>query len=212
MLVVNEIFSSFDGEVNLFGQGRRTVFLRLQGCNEKCPHCDSPASINKKDGFYCNEEVLVNLIDSYKCNKVTITGGEPLLQDILALVCDLKKKHYNISIETNGTLNPDPLLLKIVDSWIVDCKIYDKEWVSKFNFNIFSLEECDWIKFIIGNEDDFKTSVKVFNNWKLKKTKVNFAWSPIYEKLSYKEVMVLMDKYKINGNINIQLHKFIGVR
>jgi 7-carboxy-7-deazaguanine synthase len=40
-LDVNDIFASIDGEVNGWGQGRPTTFIRLSGCNLRCSYCDT---------------------------------------------------------------------------------------------------------------------------------------------------------------------------
>lgn len=208
MYDVNEIFCSFDGEVNFFGQGKRSVFIRLQGCNLYCDFCDSPATIDSQ-GTKINTEDLISKVIDYNCNKVTITGGEPLLQDITDLVCELKKKGIKISVETNGTIMPSILLLNLVDCWIVDCKIGSKEWKEKSDFVFSALRSTDWIKFIIKTEEDFIKSIETQH---ILNTKANFAWSPILPDVDYRQMWNWMDINKVNGVLNIQLHKLIGVR
>lgn len=44
-LRVSEIFYSLNGEVCSAGQGSPAVFIRLAGCNMKCPYCDTPETI-----------------------------------------------------------------------------------------------------------------------------------------------------------------------
>ena len=42
MLDVYSVYNSIDGEVNGFnGIGECTTFIRLKGCNLKCPYCDT---------------------------------------------------------------------------------------------------------------------------------------------------------------------------
>ena len=38
---ISEIFTSVNGEVTGWGQGSLTTFVRLHGCNLKCPYCDA---------------------------------------------------------------------------------------------------------------------------------------------------------------------------
>ena len=38
---VYSVYSSVDGEVNGFYQGRQATFIRLAGCNLNCSYCDT---------------------------------------------------------------------------------------------------------------------------------------------------------------------------
>lgn len=74
-----EIFDSVEGE------GKRTgymaVFVRFAGCNLRCSYCDTAYSWNVKDAAeVLNLAELLDRIHSYPWKKVTLTGGEPLLQ------------------------------------------------------------------------------------------------------------------------------------
>lgn len=212
MLNINEIFCSFDGEVSSFCQGRRTVFVRLQECNIQCPYCDTKHSTYKKNSLLFENKHILEIIDEYQCDKVTITGGEPLLQanEVLDLVCDLKKNQIQISIETNGSIEIKPLFFSLADSWVVDYKINLAGY--KFRFPIKYMDKNDWIKFPIRNENEFIISLTILSELRLINKNFNVAWSAIYPKMNNKKLMDLMNKYKVNGNINIQLHKLLGVK
>lgn len=82
------------------GPGIRTV-LFLQGCKKKCKDCHNPSTwdINKgKD--YDVEEIVEELIKKCLNKKLTVSGGEPLLQypAILELVKNLN--NFDITIYT----------------------------------------------------------------------------------------------------------------
>ena len=96
-LRVDEIFDSIQGE----GQdvGRLTTFVRLTGCNLRCKWCDTQ---HAQTG---GTEIPVGEIASRCGYRVSITGGEPLLQDIGALIGAFEKAR-EISVETNGTHIP----------------------------------------------------------------------------------------------------------
>ena len=213
MISINEIFCSFDGEVNAFGQGRRTVFVRLQGCNLACKWCDQSEAIKSVDiqhQAWSLSEVL-RKVDSLECSKVTITGGEPLVQyeALLELICELKKTEYYISVETNGSLDVDSLMVSLVDSWVVDFKPFYE--YADFRFPYHLLDMNDWIKFVITNKEDFIESLSAKYEIDMDK-KTNFAWSAVYPHITNTQLADLMMTYKVNGNINVQLHKLLGVK
>ncbi len=215
MLNINEIFCSIDGEVNAFGQGRRTVFIRLQGCSlqrNPCKYCDTKDSISNETKHLLTNDEILNIVKEYQCDKVTITGGEPLLQydKLLDLVCDLKKKQYKISVETNGSINVDPLLFSLVDSWIVDCKLNMKKYA--FKFPIHLMRTTDWIKFPIEDEDDFRDSLYFIGHFQETNINFNVAWSAIYPKMTNTQLLDFMIKHKVNGCLNVQLHKLLEVK
>ncbi len=77
---VVEIFSSINGEGVRAGQ--LAVFVRMQGCNLNCAYCDTKWA-NEADArfHWTSTEEIVELLRSMEIKNVTITGGEPLLQE-----------------------------------------------------------------------------------------------------------------------------------
>ena len=100
-LPVMEIFDSIQGEGQYIGWP--ATFIRLAGCNLRCPWCDT-----KESWTYPALSVSVDEIVS-KCNRdmVVITGGEPCLYDLSELTSQLCGQDKFICLETNGTL-PTP--------------------------------------------------------------------------------------------------------
>lgn len=104
---VSEIFGpTIQGEGPSVGVP--AIFLRLYGCSERCPFCDSAYSI---EGGEYTEMTLTEI--AIKINEIRgdtqtliITGGEPLLQfDEKSLYRIFDEWRYNrIEIETNGNL------------------------------------------------------------------------------------------------------------
>ena len=99
---VNEIFYSLQGEG--YFTGRPAVFIRLSGCNLKCPFCDTDFSEYKD----MTEEEIVDEVCklSIDCHFVVITGGEPTLQDCTYLIDLLHRNKYSVAMESNGTRKP----------------------------------------------------------------------------------------------------------
>ncbi len=105
-LVVSEVFDSIQGEG--LNMGLPATFIRLAGCNLKCPWCDE----GDKPG---EERSIDELCELIRSPKVVITGGEPTLQasQLLDLVTELALRETpdiaQIMLETNCTADPDYL-------------------------------------------------------------------------------------------------------
>ncbi len=117
-----EIFHTLQGEGPSLGAP--ATFLRLSLCNLHCCWCDTPYTWNwegtpwpHQDGtkFARTEQIieltptqLAPLISRHQCNRLVLTGGEPLLQqkELVELTRLLPDVPF-IEVETNGTQIPD---------------------------------------------------------------------------------------------------------
>ena len=96
---VNEIFYSIQGEG--MNTGRPAVFIRLSGCNLKCPFCDTDFSKYREMTAYQIADEVCAI--SKGCRFVVITGGEPTLQDCVPLIDILQRNGFEVAMESNGT-------------------------------------------------------------------------------------------------------------
>lgn len=96
---VNEIFYSLQGEGRW--AGRAALFLRLSGCNLRCPFCDTDFHAFRE--MTAGDIVGALCAESSECRFVVVTGGEPSLQLDDALVDALHAEGFYIAMETNGT-------------------------------------------------------------------------------------------------------------
>lgn len=101
VLLVNEIFYTIQGEGP--DSGRTAVFVRLSKCNLRCYFCDTEFEKGEEMGRRSIVEQVLDLAKPNGCRLVVITGGEPLLQNIVPLVQDLNKLGFQCSVETAGT-------------------------------------------------------------------------------------------------------------
>ena len=94
---VNEIFYSLQGEG--YYAGTAAVFVRLSGCNLRCPFCDT----QHESGIEMSDEEIAKEAAKYPARLVVITGGEPSLQLTKSLVDALHDEDKFVAVETNGT-------------------------------------------------------------------------------------------------------------
>ncbi len=98
MRKINEIFYSLQGEGA--HTGVPCVFVRFSGCNLKCTFCDTAHS----DGVEMSDADIVTYINTFPCEWIVLTGGEPSLHIDSAFIHTLHVgTGKKIAIETNGT-------------------------------------------------------------------------------------------------------------
>jgi 7-carboxy-7-deazaguanine synthase len=118
--VVKEIFKTLQGEGAM--AGRVAVFCRFAGCNlwsgreqdrhsAVCRFCDTDfvGVDGTFGGRYCDHAALASAIEREWGEQVSqrfvvLTGGEPLLQVNDELIDELHRRHFEIAVETNGTV------------------------------------------------------------------------------------------------------------
>ena len=105
-LRVQSIFPTIQGEGPF--SGVPATFLRLAGCNLACTFCDTDFESNYESGLMQMEEVAAQ-VHNHKNKLVVLTGGEPLLQNIVPLCFALTLHGHHVQIETAGTIWPDGL-------------------------------------------------------------------------------------------------------
>lgn len=129
---VIEIFASIDGEGSR--QGLLTTFLRLHDCNIRCSYCDTTYSYGI-DSVFTEMTVaeVANVIESLGNHRITITGGEPLLQEaaVVELIDELNRRNVQtMQDNTSGQAG---------STCIIDIDKFDKREMlnnSLYDFNI----------------------------------------------------------------------------
>lgn len=97
------------------GPGVRSVVF-FQGCDIHCKGCQNPSSWNIEDGISYNVEELGDLLKQKVINKkLTLSGGEPLLQKSAVIELIDKLPDFDIILYTGHDLDevPKEILQKI---------------------------------------------------------------------------------------------------
>jgi len=218
-LLVASCFPSIDGEVNWFGQGVPTWFIRLAGCNLRCwgsaGGCDTPQALRAESGAPTSVETLVDMVKNSGLGKVTITGGEPLLQkDALgSLLMLLEKAGIGISVETNGSIMPCFEGAWAVRSWVVDHKCPstgEHEKMAPLERMYEALSERDYIKFVVGDDGDYDYAVKKIRGLPARAAAPRLAFSPKEGAMPASELAAKMLRDRLaTVQLNVQIHKYI---
>jgi pyruvate formate lyase activating enzyme len=94
----------------------------LQGCNFKCSYCHNPELVDTKLFQPCiKENEVLDFLNTRKgkLDAVTITGGEPTIQDdLVPFIKQIKKMKFAIKLDTNGS---QPQVVKtLLDEKLLD--------------------------------------------------------------------------------------------
>lgn len=97
-LLINDVFWTFQGEGA--NAGRRALFVRMPYCNLHCSWCDTSFNSYKR----WTEEEFVKFANQERAGFAVLTGGEPTMNKQLPRIIELlKKEHFVIAVESNGT-------------------------------------------------------------------------------------------------------------
>lgn len=211
MFRINEKFVSIDGEGPT--AGALSVFIRFAGCNLRCAWCDTVyAQKNEDFSETASASEIVSYIKSTGLNHVTLTGGEPLLQDgMIGLLSRLVD--YQVHIETNGSVNIAPFRVGKNIHFVLDYKLPCSGMEDKMyarNFDVAA--ENDAVKFVAASRDDLERAVQVMDKYRLtERTQVYI--SCVFGRLAPAEVVDFMKEHRLQGvKLQLQMHKYIGVK
>jgi 7-carboxy-7-deazaguanine synthase len=204
-LLINEIFYSIQGESTW--SGLPCGFVRLSQCNLRCRYCDTIYAYEGGD-FMEIKDVLKRL-RPYHCAHVTITGGEPLLQkETPALVKDLIQNGFNVSMETNGSLDiglVDDRCIKVMD---LKCPSSGMQAYNRTE-NLMRLGPLDQVKFVISNATDFEFAHQEADRLSGAVQADRILFSPVHGLLPSSDLARWMLDAHTHGRLQIQLHKYL---
>ena len=204
-LSVSEIFYSLQGE-SLYA-GLPCAFVRLAGCNLRCRYCDTTYAY--AGGATMEIPDIINKVESFNCQLIEVTGGEPLLQkNTPALVSNLLDRGHTVLIETNGTLDIqaiDPRCIRIVD---IKCPGSGESAKTRFS-NFEQLSPKDQVKFVITDRADYEYARNLLSDKWQNQPPVSVLFSPAFGMLD----PAVLAEWILDGHLpvrlQLQLHKIL---
>lgn len=206
---VVEKFVSINGEG--LRSGELAVFIRFANCNLRCSYCDTKYSFINP--IYTEESVdeLVRYVKSTGVKNVTLTGGEPLIQnEIKELMIELSNIGNRIEIETNGSINIAPYLNIPNVTFTLDYKLKGsgmEKYMDLTNYDL--LRKNDVIKFVVSDYDDLEKTKEIIKKYDLI-NKANCLISPVWGRIEFEEIVNFLKDNKLNDvKMQLQIHKII---
>ena len=195
MLPVMEHFYTLQGEGS--HTGKAAYFIRLGGCDVGCHWCDVNESWDPNLQPLMNTEEIAQTAAKH-CKTIVLTGGEPLMWNLVPLTTRLKELGCTIHIETSGAYDMSGIL-----DWITlspkKTGLPKKEIYTK----------ASELKVIIFNNNDFKfaeeQAAKVSENCKLY---LQSEWSKrdeMYPKIT--DFILANPKWQAS----VQTHKYLNI-
>lgn len=206
---VVEKFVSINGEG--LRSGELAVFIRFANCNLRCSYCDTKYSFINP--IYTEESIdeLVEYVKSTGVKNVTLTGGEPLIQnEIKELMIELSNIGNRIEIETNGSINIAPYLNIPNVTFTLDYKLKGsgmEKYMDLTNYDL--LRKNDVIKFVVSDYDDLEKTKEIIKKYDLI-NKANCLISPVWGRIEFEEIVKFLKDNKLNDvKMQLQIHKII---
>ena len=155
-------------------------------------------------------EVLVE-VSKLHCSLVTITGGEPLLQEeVLPFIDELILRGCRVLVETNGSLSVSrlsPDVVKVVDLKCPDSGECDRNYWP----NIDALNpEWDEVKFVLASRRDYEWSRDIIQRYNLGERCRCVLLSPVLGEVEAQAIAAWILEDRLDGvRLQLQMHKFI---
>lgn len=204
--------------VSINGEGKRAgelaLFIRFKGCNLACSYCDTSWA-NEPDCVVeqMTKEEILDEIRKAGVRNITLTGGEPLLQEgieeLISLI--LKEPFYRIEIETNGSVDISRYVqMERRPSITMDYKLAESGMEEKMLLeNLTKLSTQDSLKFVVSSRQDMERAYEIIQQYELLE-KVTIFFSPVFGKIEPVEMVNFLMEHKLNDvKVQIQLHKVI---
>jgi 7-carboxy-7-deazaguanine synthase len=190
---VSEIYRAVQGEGNWTGWP--CTLVRFQGCNLRCPFCDTEQALDPNGGREVTGQELIAEICSIhrQGDIVLVTGGEPMMQDLGKLVAQLKPLGP-VHLETNGTLPVTPGF-----DWVVLSPKGER-------ISDSALRQANEVKWLVDSEEDILALQSFLAEWEFEGV---VSVQPL--SLSAQATQIAYQAALDHGwHLSLQTHKLIG--
>lgn len=209
---VAETFVSINGEGVCAGQ--LAVFIRFYGCNLSCSYCDTAWARDALiHGRTMSELDIYEYIKETGIKNVTLTGGEPLIQngigDLLSLL--LLDEALRVEVETNGSADLSNYQRETnALTFTMDYKLPGSGMENEMRLSNFAyLKQKDTVKFVAGSTKDLERAVEMILGFQLS-GRCHLYFSTVFGSISLSDVVEFMKQNRLNDvTLQLQLHKII---
>ncbi len=200
---INEIFYSIQGEGR--NAGLPTIFVRTTGCNLRCSYCDTTYAYYEGEEMHLHD--IIEKIKKWKCKRVCLTGGEPLIQEEMPDFVDmLIRDGYEINIETNGSIDVSDMAKRDV-MISMDMKCPSSTMHERMRYeNISVLRSRDELKFVIGDEEDYAYAADIIKKYN---PICEVVMQPIWGKMDGRKLAGWILRDEIDARLSLQIHKIL---
>lgn len=203
-LRITEIFYSLQGESTKVGLP--SVFIRLTGCPLRCQYCDTAYAFS--GGAMQSISTILAKIESYRCQHICVTGGEPLAQpNCISLLTQLCDADYQVSLETSGARD-----IALIDKRVMIIMDIKTPGSGESHMNMLSnlayLKPDDQIKFVLCNRQDYEWAQQLIQEYRLTE-RVQVLFSPSWKELNPTELADWIVKDQLPVRFQLQLHKVL---
>jgi len=203
-IVVNEIFTSIQGETSR--AGILCTFVRLTACNLRCTYCDTAYAFHegKERGIHD----VVEEVERRGVRLVTVTGGEPLLQEgVYDLIRVLLDRGFDVQVETSGAIPTSRIDPR---AWVIlDVKTPGSGEAEAVHWeNLAGTRHQDEVKFVIVDRADYEWARGVIHSGRIPHG-VPVLLSPAHGTLEAKDLAAWMIEDRLDARLQLQVHKYI---
>ncbi len=202
-----ETFTALQGEST--HTGIPCFFIRLSGCNLRCSYCDTSGAW--EGGSDRPIADLVKEAADSACPLIEVTGGEPLIQagtsELLAQLVAIEGAR--VLVETNGS--QDISVLPDAAVAIMDVKCPSSGQTKWFDeANIGRLRDCDEVKFVIAEWDDYEWARDFIKTHDLTKKCNAVLFGAVHGVLEEAALAEWIIEDRMEVRLQVQLHKILG--
>ncbi len=209
---VVEIFESINGEG--MRAGELAVFVRMRGCNLHCSYCDTAwACEDVAPAKGMTEEEICQRILETGIKNVTLTGGEPLLQENIGLLLRrlAEEKTLRVEIETNGSVDISPYRqMPHPPVFTLDYKLPGSGMEAGMCLdNLESVTAQDTVKFVVSDDRDLTRATEIIEKYRLS-DRCHVIFSAVFDRIEPAHIVSFMRTYCLNNvRLQLQMHKYI---